>query len=204
MRAWIYDRAIKPLTVRWYRSVLERLEPGTLMLDIGIGTGSSLVANASLLRERNIRVVGVDIDPDYVKAARKLIQKHGIDDLVEVRLESVYDHRGGPYDAVYFAASFMLMPDPAGALRHVMRLLTPSGRVFFTQTFHEKRSPLLEKAKPLLVKVTTIDFGKVTYEEDFIRVVKAAGMEIIENEPMQKGRSQTFRRVVGRPASGVV
>ncbi len=32
-------------------------------------------------------------------------------------LESVYDHAGGPYDAAYFSASLMLLPDPAAAVR---------------------------------------------------------------------------------------
>jgi hypothetical protein len=45
----------------------------------------------------------------------------------QVRLQSVYDHRDGPYDAVYFSGSFMLLPDRTGCLKHVRTLLTPEG-----------------------------------------------------------------------------
>lgn len=199
MRAWIYDRAFMPLTTSWYRSVLERLEPATKLLDIGIGTGGALVANADLVKSRDLTVHGVDIDAAYVEQAKKAVAEAGLSDRVSVALESIYEHQGGPYDAAYFGASFMLMPDPQGALRHVMSLLTPEGRIYFTQTFQERRSRLVEKAKPLLVKVTTIDFGQVTYEADFLRVVGDAGMEVLENETLHRRRSQSYRRVVGRP-----
>jgi tRNA A58 N-methylase Trm61 len=201
MRAWIYDHAFLPLTIKWYRSVLEQLPAGCRLLDIGIGTGGALVANKDLLEGKDLHVYGVDIDADYVKQADAAIRAAGLADRVTVALESIYDHKGGPYDAAYFGASFMLMPDPQGALRHVMSLLRPGGRVYFTQTFQEKRSKIVETMKPLLVKLTTIDFGKVTYEADFLKVVDEAGMEVLSNDTLDKGRMQSFRRVIGRPRS---
>ena len=199
MRAWIYNHAFAPLTVRWYRSVLEQLQPNTRMLDIGIGTALSLVANADLVRTKGIHVHGVDIDPDYVKQARKAVEKAGLSQSVDVYLESIYDHHGGPYDAAYFAASFMLMPDPPRALRHVSNLLKPGGRIYFTQTFQETRSPLMEKLKPFLVHLTTIDFGHVTYEADFLNVVENGGLCVVENAILRKRGTQTFRLVVAEP-----
>lgn len=196
MRAWIYDHAFKPLTVRWYRSVLDQLAPATHLLDVGIGTAGALVANADLVRKNQLRIHGVDIDPEYLKQATKTLAKHGLDDQVKVTLESVYDHRGGPYDAAYFGASFMLMPDPSAALRHVSELLRPGGRVYFTQAFQEKRSPMLEKVKPFLLHVTTIDFGKVTYEHEFLEVVERGGLVVCENSILRTQGTQTHRRVV--------
>jgi tRNA A58 N-methylase Trm61 len=196
MRAWIYNQAFAPLTVRWYRSVLEQLEPNTRMLDIGIGTARSLVANADLVCAKDIHVHGVDIDGDYVKVARKALAKAGLADRVTIDLESIYDHKAGPYDAAYFAASFMLMPDPPRALRHVSGLLKPGGRIYFTQTFQEKRSPLMEKLKPFLVHLTTIDFGHVTYEQEFLDVVQNGGLSVVENAILRQRGTQTFRLVV--------
>lgn len=201
MRALIYDAAILTLTGKWYAEVLERLDPGTHLLDVGIGTGGALAANASTLVARDVRVTGVDIDADYVARARRVLARKRLQDRVEVRLESIYDHRGGPYGAAYFSASFMLMPDPAGALRHVVDLLAPGGRVFFTQTFQDRPSKLIEKAKPLLRTVTTIEFGQVTYEDDFLHTVEAAGVEIVELETMSRSLdgARSYRLAVGRP-----
>jgi tRNA A58 N-methylase Trm61 len=199
VRGWIYDAALLRLTSQWYAEVLTRIAPASRLLDVGIGTGGALARNADTIRGKDIHVVGVDIDEDYVKRARKNLDDAGIHDQVEVRLESVFDHRGGPYDAVYFSASFMLMPDPPAVLRHVSALLGPTGRVYFTQTFQDKRSAVLEKAKPLLKKVTTIEFGRVTYEEDFRRAVEAGGLDLLELSTMETAGSRSYRLAVGVP-----
>jgi len=200
VRAWIYDRAILGLTTQWYAEVLNRLPKGAHLLDVGIGTGGALAANEALVHENKLRVTGVDIDPDYVKKATERMRKAGLGDAVDVRLQSIYDHDGGPYDAVYFSASFMLMPDPAEALRHVCTLLAPDGRIYFTQTFQDKPSPILEKVKPMLKRATTIDFGEVTYEEDFRQVVSDGGVELVALNVMDRKGPRSYRLAVGTPA----
>jgi ubiquinone/menaquinone biosynthesis C-methylase UbiE len=200
VRAWIYDKAILGLTTRWYAEVLDRLPAGAHLLDVGIGTGGALAKNAATLRDKRIEVTGVDIDPDYVKKARKRLGDAGLADQVDVQLQSIYDHQGGPYDAVYFSASFMLLPDPAGALRHVQELLSPAGRVFFTQTFQDKPSKVMEKVKPMLKKATTIDFGRVTYEQDFRTMVADGGMQLTELSVMGRRGPRSYRLAVGVPA----
>ncbi|MCB9792676.1 MAG: class I SAM-dependent methyltransferase [Alphaproteobacteria bacterium] len=199
MRGWIYDISFTRLTRSWYREVLERLPEGAHLLDVGIGTGRALAGNAALVRERGVRVTGIDIDADYIKRSRKILDEADLAEQVQVLRESVYDHQGGPYDAVYFSASFMLLPDPVAALKHVSTLLSEDGQVFFTQTFQDKRSALAEKVKPLLKKVTTIDFGEVTYEEDFRNTVAEAGLELLELEVLKESGDRSYRLAVGAP-----
>lgn len=203
VRGLIYDAAILRLTTKWYAEVLDRLPRGARLLDVGIGTGGALANNADTVVGKELRVVGVDIDEDYVKRSRKHMERAGLHDHVEVRLESVLDHQGGPYDAVYFSASFMLMPDPPGVLRYVQSLLTPRGRVYFTQTFQDRKSPVLEKAKPLLKAVTTIEFGRVTYEEEFRTTVEAGGLRLVELSTMEVAGARSYRLAVGVPESRV-
>jgi cyclopropane fatty-acyl-phospholipid synthase-like methyltransferase len=199
LRAWIYDKAIVNLTAGWYASVLGRLPYGARLLDVGIGTGGALARNADLLMSKGVCVVGVDIDVDYIVRAKKAVTDAGLDDRVDVRFESITDHTDGPYDAIYFSASFMLMPDPPSVLRHVTPLLTDDGQIFFTQTFQDRPSRFMEKAKPLLKKVTTINFGTVTYEDDFRETVAAGGVELLEIETLATHGSRSYRMAVGRP-----
>src|SRR5690348_13630963 len=128
-RASIYDAAIVRMTADWYRAVLTRLPAGSRLLDIGIGTGSALLANADMLVSKDLRVTGVDIDADYVERCARGVVQRRLGERIEARHESIYDHRAGPYDAAYFSASFMLLPDPPGALRHVRSMLTRGGRL---------------------------------------------------------------------------
>jgi cyclopropane fatty-acyl-phospholipid synthase-like methyltransferase len=196
----IYDAAILPLTARWYAEVLGRLSRGAHLLDVGIGTGGALARNASTVRDRDLRVVGVDIDRAYVERCKRRMRTAGLEDRVEVRLESVTDHAArAPYDAVYFSASFMLMPDPPGVLRHVTSLLAPGGRVVFTQTFQDRRSVLMERAKPLLKKLTTIEFGRVTYEAEFRATLAEGGVALSELETIGRSGGRSYRIAVAVP-----
>lgn len=201
-RGFIYNAVLMPLTTRWYREVLERLPDGACLLDVGIGTGGALADNADLVRDKQLRVTGVDIDKEYVEHARKRLREAGLADVVDIRLESIYDHRAGPYDAIYFAASFMLLPQPVPALQHARTLLKPDGRIFFTQTFSERRSRLLERLKPMLVRFTTIEFGRVTYEDEFLNTLQQGGLELIEFREMESLGKQSYRIAVTAPHTG--
>lgn len=198
LKAAVYDAIIVSMTARWYAAVLEQLPYGCRLLDVGIGTGAAWLANAGLVRAKELRIVGIDIDRAYVECCREAVTAHGLSDRIDAKLESVYDHAGGPYDAAYFSGSFMLLPDPAGALRHVSRLLAPGASVFFTQTFEHERSPLLERLKPALRLLTSIDFGAVTYEHDFVASVRAAGHDVVRKTPIQAGRARSSFLVVVR------
>jgi SAM-dependent methyltransferase len=165
---------------------------------VGIGTGAALARCADVVRAKNLTVVGLDIDRDYLACCQAALGRAGLTGHVTPVLGSVYDHRGGPYDAVYFSASLMLLPDPVAAIAHVSTLLAPGGRLFSTQTFHHRRSPLLEWAKPLAQHVTSIHFGRVTYEHEFRKAFADAGIELEELTTMRYTRRWSYRLAVGR------
>lgn len=201
LRARIYDAAIVGMTERWYRAVLQRLPQRARVLDVGIGTGSALFANADLLVERDLCFVGIDVDAAYVERCRDEMLRRQLSGRVEVHLESIDDHHGRAYDAVYFSGSFMLLPNPAAALRHACTLLAPNGRLYFTQTFEHRRAPALEVMKPLLRLLTTIDFGRVTYEDEFRQTLAAAAVELEEIVTLDNQARRASVMVRARPAS---
>jgi SAM-dependent methyltransferase len=204
VRAWLYDRMLMGLTAGWYREVLVRVPDEAALLDIGIGTGSAIARNAKLVRKKRLRILGLDIDRDYLARCGKVLEKAGLSEYVTTRLTSVYDHRGGLYDAGYFSASLMLLPDPVRAIKHISAQLTPAGCIFFTQTFHHGRSFLIERVKPMLHHVTTIHFGRVTYEEDFMQVLEHSGLELVEFTTLGNGMGASYRLAMARPSAGAI
>jgi SAM-dependent methyltransferase len=200
IRSLVYDALILRLTSRWYAEVLRRVPEGAALLDVGIGTAGALLANAELVERKGLRVTGIDIDADYVERARRRLAVSSLAERAEVRLESVYDHRGGPYDAVYFSGSFMLLPEPERALRHCGALLRPGGRIFFTQTIQREPSRWMELLKPMLKRVTSIDFGRVTYEDAFRAQIAAAGLELEELTTLTEHGGRASCIAVAKPA----
>ena len=200
LRSAVYDAVILRLTARWYAEVLERVPVGARLLDVGIGTAGALLANAVQLRAKDLHVTGIDIDGDYIERARRRVAASAVAERVALRHESVYDHQGGPYDAVYFSASFMLLPDPEGALRHCSGLLRPGGCLLFTQTIQRRPAPWLERLKPMLKRLTTIDFGRVTYEEAFREQIRAAGLALEAFTVLSERGGRASCLAVARPA----
>ena len=199
MRGWLYDRMAAPVTTSWYEAALERTPRGEHLLDVGIGTGRALAAHAARVHDNDLRITGLDIDRDYVRRCRRQIREAGLEPRVDVREESFLQHEGGPYGVICFSASFMLMPDQRHALDRARRLLRSGGRLMFTQTFEARRSRFVEWLKPRLRVLTTIDFGRVTYEDDFRALLAGAGVSIEETVPLSGGKRRAFRLVVARP-----
>lgn len=203
-RSFIYDTFVIKLTSRWYAEVLRRVPEGATLLDVGIGTAGALLANADLVKQKGLRITGIDIDAVYIDTARERLEGSLLEGCVEARLESVYDHRDGPYDAVCFSGSFMLLPEPEQALRHCSSLLRPDGRIYFTQTVQMRPARWMEFLKPKLKWITSIDFGRVTYEDEFKAQVRAAGFEVEEFTALARHGNRAAYIAVARRSSRAV
>jgi len=199
IRSYIYDAVVLKLTSQWYAEVLRRLPEDSSLLDVGIGTAGALLANAELVERKGLRVTGIDIDPDYIERARRRLQGSPLARRAEARLESVYEHHGGPYDSVYFSGSFMLLPEPEQALRHCSALLTDKGSLYFTQTIQLQPNRWMEIVKPRLKRLTSIEFGRVTYEHELRAQIDGAGLELEELTALAREGSRAFCIAVAKP-----
>lgn len=85
------------------------------VLDIGTATGGPLKTIVHLFD--NARVLGIDYNPLYIPACKKLFKDH---DNVEIRYMNYYDiEREEPetmFDVIIFGSSFMILPDQTKAL----------------------------------------------------------------------------------------
>lgn len=75
-RSAVYDYIIVKMTTQWYRKALQQMPNGSTVLDVGIGTATSLLANKDLIIEKNLSFVGVDYDAQYVATAQANFKKH--------------------------------------------------------------------------------------------------------------------------------
>jgi SAM-dependent methyltransferase len=89
------------------------------VLDVGCGRGDALVA----LRDRGWQVRGVDFDPDSVAVARA----RGLP--VDIGSLPSQGYADESFDVVTMSHSLEHLPDPAGVLSEVRRILRPGGRL---------------------------------------------------------------------------
>lgn len=210
IRSWVYDSLIVGMTKTWYREVLTRLPMDAMVLDVGIGTATSLIENRDLIHSKRLKVIGVDYDQHYVLSAAEGVKKHCLDSSVEIVHASIHDYtsNGRLFDAIYFSGSFMIIPDQALALRHCVSMLKPSatqraeGCIYFTQTFERDwwvGRHVTPWVKFALKKLLTIDFGEVTFEQDFLKVLRDADVAVVKMVVMHATLMRSQVLVIAQP-----
>lgn len=77
---------------------------------------------------------------------------------------------------IFFSFSFMLMKEQLRALEVAKSILerNESSRISFVLTINKNKNSLLSKIKPIIKKFTTVDFGNVVAEDDFLQLLNSA------------------------------
>jgi ubiquinone/menaquinone biosynthesis C-methylase UbiE len=216
-KSLVYDVVILRMTEKWYRAVLQKLDDGSIILDVGVGTGGALLRCADLIEAKKLKVVGIDIDTAYVEAGKASIIEANLSDSISIDKVDVYEGKekilelakklgadvnshGQFVDAVYFSGSFSLLPDPVKALQLVSEFVkrntktgVDGGAIYITQTYQRKTPFLLPYAKPLLKYATTIDFGKLVKEEEVLQIFKESGLEVVEHNVIPESVDNRFQ-----------
>lgn len=201
-RGRFYDSVIFKMTSVWYSSVILSLPANSRVLDIGMGTATSLLWNLPTIRKKGLRFSGVDFTQEYVTAAKVNIEANNAVDFVECIYGSVYNTTllktlasTSLFDAVYFSGSISLMPDPAGALLAVSQVLKPGGSVFVTQTFQTHALPGMRLMKPLVKYATTIDFGELVMQKEILLVYATVNstLELVKHEKIAGSVDNIFQ-----------
>ena len=105
--------------------VVDKLERGALVADVGCGHGSSTILMAQQFP--NSVFVGSDYHAGSIETARRRAQDAGVADRVRFEIAPAAGYTGVEYDLVTMFDCLHDMGDPVGAARHVHGTLKPDG-----------------------------------------------------------------------------
>jgi alpha-N-acetylglucosaminidase len=187
--SYLYSLIVADVTDGCYRTVLDYVRPGSRVLDVGIGNGAMIKRYHQAIVDRQLRIVGLDINPRYLAHCDQLVGAYGLRDRIQLHELPVEDYAPPSpphFDYILFSMSFMLMDDQRSVLARVLPWLNPRGEILFVQTMFRERSRWLEFVKPRLKYFTTIDFGQVTYEAHFFSLLDKMGLVVTEDRIIKK------------------
>lgn len=117
--------------------VVERLEEGILVADIGCGYGHSTVLMAEAFPRS--RFHGFDVHAESIDEARRNADDAGVGARVAFDVARATDFPGSDYGLVCYFDCLHDMGDPIGAARHAAEVLAPGGTVMLVEPFANDR-----------------------------------------------------------------
>ena len=115
--------------------LLGRIEPGSVVLDLGCGAGTDLLVAAQMTGPEG-RVVGVDMTPSMLERATTSARAMGLAnvELHESLIESL-PVEDGSVDVVISNGVIDLVPDKDAVFDEIDRVLRPGGRLQLADVF---------------------------------------------------------------------
>ena len=149
-------------------------------LDIGCGTGTPLKAIANTIKKFHSKIVGVDLHPAYTEKAIGIFKDDPQVEIYNMDFYKIRSYIQEKFRFIFFSFSFMLMPDQPQALELAKQILekNENSRISFVLTINKSKNSFLQRIKPLIKRITTVDFGNVVYEDDFLSLLNSAGLEV--------------------------
>jgi ubiquinone/menaquinone biosynthesis C-methylase UbiE len=137
-REWLMD--VTGRVIEWLVDKADP-QPGQSILEIAAGTGDLGFQVAERVGEEG-RVISTDFAPEMVEVARRLGEARGLTN-VEYRVLDAerMDLDDDSVDGVVCRWGYMLMADPAAALKETRRVLRGGGRLAFAVWMTPDRNP---------------------------------------------------------------
>lgn len=113
--------------------VVEKLQAGALVADVGCGHGHSTVLMAEAFPASEFR--GFDTHPQSVAEARTIAARAGVSGRTHFATARANDYPGAGYDLICFFDCLHDMGDPVAAATHAARAIAPGGTVMLVEPF---------------------------------------------------------------------
>src|SRR6185295_11638477 len=120
-----YNANLLPSWLPALDGVVEKLEQGATVADVGCGHGSSTILMAQAFPKSHF--VGSDYHGESIATARERAEAAGVSARVRFETASAQSFSGRGYDLVTMFDCLHDMGDPVGAARHVRRSLAEDG-----------------------------------------------------------------------------
>ncbi len=111
--------------------VVQKLEAGASVADVGCGLGASSIIMAQAFERSNF--VGFDAHEPSIDAARRAAAESGVGERVRFEVATATNLPGQGYDLVCMFDALHDMGDPVGAARRIRQALAPNGTLLLVE-----------------------------------------------------------------------
>ena len=129
----VYDFTFGPTLHPGRLQALDRMamEPGSTVLEVGVGTGINLG-----LYPRSCEITGIDLSAPMLEKAHERIVKKGLRNCRVMEMDAAaMNFADDTFDIVYAPYLISVVPDPVAVAREMRRVCKPGGRIVILNHF---------------------------------------------------------------------
>ena len=197
----------------WYADALRNAKTPAAALDIGCGYGNHLfMLNGMLGKPRDVRLVGVNLDPNqlgFAKAFASEVPGFANCEFDICDIEKGLPFESGTFDVVGMADVLEHMTNPEAVFRELARVAKPGGDIIistplrtslfktaarmmnaitggrlYASYYRGKNTELDEQGRPIMdVKAGHDHISEMNYGE-LLALARKAGLDVVEARPM--------------------
>ena len=178
--------------------VVEKLERGASVADVGCGHGASTIMMAEAFP--NSTFAGFDYHAESIERAREAARAAGVNGRVWFETAGAKDYQGTRYDLVTTFDSLHDMGDPIGAAAHVRRTLDSDGTWLIVEPFaHDALEDNLNPIGRIFYSGSTMICTPASLSQEVGLGLGAQAGEARLREVVTRGGFTRFRRVHETP-----
>jgi SAM-dependent methyltransferase len=178
--------------------VIDKLERGARVADVGCGLGASTIVMAKAFP--NSTFIGFDYHDGSIEAARERSIEAGLSDRVRFEIAPAASYPGSGYDLVACFDCLHDMGDPAGAAKHVLQTLRPDGTWMIVEPFaHDDVASNLNPIGRMYYSASTLVCTPASKSQEVGLALGAQAGEARIREVVMQGGFTRFRRATETP-----
>jgi SAM-dependent methyltransferase len=183
------NEKFKLSTPNLYNYSINKLKNNSKVLDFGCGNGICYKNDNVIdtIKNKNLQIVGIDIDEVYVKQCSERIINSNLEKNVTIKLMNIFNYQlennEDKFDYVIFSESAPLLSNEllVNIIKYIdNNLIKKDGKIIFINNLTDESSPM-KIYKPYLKYISLIDFGRLLSDQEFFDIGKNMNKNVIIN-----------------------
>lgn len=176
--AGFYDRVFGPIFAHGQRAAVEAMacQSGDKVLEVGVGTGSSLPRYP-----HGVEVVGIDVSPEMLERAHARADESENDVTIRQLDAQALDYPDNSFDKIVAMYVVSVAPEPKKLVDEMRRVCKPDGELFIVNHFSASHGVMasIERAVTPLSKF--VGWRPSFPMDDFLQ---QTGLKVADTQPV--------------------